>query len=365
MHPLRSEDVQSDPSSIFFDTLLSYSNRWRRFQFRSMRRDVPSAPIIRIAALTAVDVPLLESISLDLHSGAYTFCNGTLLTAPTLKHLTLDIYWDDFPNPTVVTDFTVNWATLTSVTLGGAMFGQYGHLCSIDEVAQVLQRTRCLVFCDISVCPGSERTLAEINLPFLEILRVDEEFGPPSSRAPSILDSINAPILSILKIRMTYLDTSLADFFKRSPDIQELTLFHLSSEESLAVVAELLHHCPSLSILSLQPWDSEWTVKKLPDANSFLRAFVHDDGVGIACPRLQKFSFEGAIKFSLQTLHQFLDTKQHGVAPLAALLPWKSVEIDMRWVDDSEIHQMLDLVSQKQAAGLDIHVHVKDDLPLR
>lgn len=37
----------------------------------------------------------------------------------------------------------------------------------------------------------------------------------------------------------------------------------------------------------------------------------------------------------------------------------------MRWVDDSEIHQMLDLVSQKQTAGLDIHVHVKDDLPLR
>ncbi|KJA14227.1 hypothetical protein HYPSUDRAFT_208892 [Hypholoma sublateritium FD-334 SS-4] len=342
------KNVQSDPSTILFDTLFSYSNRWRRIEFESeCASAIISAPIIRIAALTADDVPLLESITLRLKSGGSKFCNNTLLAGPKLTRLALDIYRDALPGYIGVTDFIqANWANLTSVTLG--------H-CSINEVARVLRQTRRLVFCHIYADLRLENPMAEIKLPFLKTLRVDDQGpGPSSSGAHSVFDSISAPVLSTFKIHAVYLDISLAGFFKRSPDIQELALcrFRNDGEESLAVVAELLHYCPSLSTLNLRCLGS--IVSRLPDANRFLLAFVEDGGAGVICPCLQEFKFVGGIKCSLQTLRQFLEVKQRGTAPMRALLPWKRVVIEMSWTDNSERYQMLELVSQKKAAGLDI-----------
>ena len=94
------------------------------------------------------------------------------------------------------------------------------------------------------------------------------------------------------------------------------------------------------------------------DGNNFLRAFVEDAGVGVTCPRLQNFHYTGPISFSLQTLRQFLEGKQHGTAPLGALLPWKRVSINAGWADNSEVEQIRDLVWQKKTAGLDIDVFV-------
>lgn len=348
------QDVQSDPSSILFDTLLSYSPRWKSIRVESICQDLSSPPIIRIAALTAFDVPRLQSISLCFQNGISMFYSSPLLSIDTLKHLTLSTDWDDWPEDTTISDFPVNWAVLTSVTIRG---GKRDSLCSIDEIARMLQQTKCLVFCDIALGHGSRyNTLGEINLPRLEILCV--ETGPSSSRSPSIFELINSPILAVLQIHGTVLDTSLADFFARSPGIREFYLnFRLDNERSLADITELLHHCPSLSVLNLA-W--EWSaVPNIPEIDGFLRTFVEDGGGGVTCPYLQEFRLHGVNKFSLQTLCRFLEAKQPGIDTLSAPSPWKNVVIDMRWIDDSEIRQMQDLVSEKQAAGLDIDVHVR------
>ena len=98
------------------------------------------------------------------------------------------------------------------------------------------------------------------------------------------------------------------------------------------------------------------------DANMFLRAFVEDvnGGVDITCPRLEYFEFAGAAYFSLQTLRQFLEAKQRDTAPVNRLVPWKRVRIDMWGLDDLERGQKLHLVSQKQEAGVDVSINVKD-----
>ncbi|KJA22544.1 hypothetical protein HYPSUDRAFT_652761 [Hypholoma sublateritium FD-334 SS-4] len=351
-------DVQNDPSNILFDTLLSYSSRWKRIQLESIYGDVPSAPLVRIAALTAVDVPLLESITLCFQSGSSVFRNSPILKIPTLRRLTLDTHWNQF-NGTIISQFTVNWTNLTYVTIHG---GRGNGVSSIDEIAQILRKTKRLVFCDIAVGTGSEHLLGKIDLPLLEMLCVDDKrCKPNSSGVPSIFDSINAPVLVVLKIRAKFLDIPLADFFGRTPAIRELSLSHLNSEKSLADITNLLRHCPSLSVLTLHP--PQWSRMNQPyDANMFLRTFVEDvnGGVGITCPRLEYFNFTGAVNFSLQTLSQFLEAKQRGTAPVNGLLPWERVKIDMWGIHDLERSQKLDLVSEKRAAGLDVYIYVKD-----
>ncbi|KJA25392.1 hypothetical protein HYPSUDRAFT_199914 [Hypholoma sublateritium FD-334 SS-4] len=358
-------NVQTDPSNVLFDALLSYSARWKEIQFHSSR-DVQSAAMTRIAELTAIDVPLLQSISLCL--GGYVsgpvFYNSPLLTIPTIRHITLDADH--------IQEFNVNWAFLTSVTLGGNFYRRFysrnGTFHYRSAIARILQKTKCLEFCDIVVCPdrSEEHYVDKIALPFLKTLFINEDLNDPSA-ASSILDIITAPNLAIFHVRGMLLDLSLANFFKQSQCIQELSLPYLRKDESFSDTIGLLRHCPSLTALSLQP--CQWNKGTQPskrDADSLLRAFVEEGGIGITCPLLQHFAFTGKIQFSLETLRLFLETKQGKVATLNALLPWKRVAFNIRGIEDQEMHQqMLDLVSQKKAAGLDVDIFVNEESRLK
>ncbi|KJA19034.1 hypothetical protein HYPSUDRAFT_44697 [Hypholoma sublateritium FD-334 SS-4] len=353
---------RSDPSCILFDTLLLYSARWKHIQFEStcIVRTL-SAPLLRISALMAADVPLLESISLRFQSGASAFRNSPLLLIPTLKRLELNTNWADVSNPhcVVVSEFTVSWAILTSITIHA---DSYFHVSSVGAIAMILRQTKCLVFCDIAVGPGQGESQGEISLPWLKVLRLAEGmFAVTPSGAASILDLINAPILATLILPEPSLKISVSKFLKRTPNVQELSLSHFRTEGALTDISELLRHCPSLSVLSLRaaPWP---TAESSFDGNRFLRAFVDDDGAGVTCPHLQYFECAGKITFTLQTLRQFLQAKHRaGIPPPNCLSPWKRVAIDMSGISELETHQqMLDLVSQEQAMGLDIYAHVKD-----
>ncbi len=104
---------QYDPTYILLDALFSYSARWKELHFDSSC-DVAAAPITRVAALTAADVPMLQSVSIRIDRRSITprhliLPKTTLLKIPTLKHLILET--------DIVTKFTVNWAALTSITL--------------------------------------------------------------------------------------------------------------------------------------------------------------------------------------------------------------------------------------------------------
>ncbi|KJA19005.1 hypothetical protein HYPSUDRAFT_168622 [Hypholoma sublateritium FD-334 SS-4] len=342
-----SSEGESDPSNILFDTLLSYSPRWKELQFNSSCKAV-CTPMLRIAALTAVHVPLLQSVSVRVGHRFSTpvFRDGELLTIPSLKHVTLQTY--------TVQEFTVNWAVLTSIMLRGLSITRRFH--STSAIARILQQTKCLVSCDIAVCfdQSEEHHSDEIRLPFLKTLLLDEIPSETTSfGAPSILDLIIAPILEIFRIRRMCLDLSLSNFLERSPCIWELYLPYF---KSLLDMTRFLRRCPSLTVLCLWP-GTRWETH---NADSFLRAFVEEDDAGVLCPRLQKFHFTGNIDFSLQTLRLFFERKQGKIA-LPNILPWKRVRVCMIGGHKAtETHrQILDLVSEKKAAGLDVEVTVE------
>ncbi|KJA19048.1 hypothetical protein HYPSUDRAFT_204958 [Hypholoma sublateritium FD-334 SS-4] len=338
------EDSRSHPSAILFDTLLSYSTRWKELRFDSRFGNVRSAPMIRIAALTAVEVPLLQSVSfrLDdcLHQNPPLHHSG-LLKIPTLKCVKLEARHMDM--------FTVDWANLTSITLRGIL--DIDEWLSKSDITRILQKTKCLVFCDIAVHLGDlQEHYPNISLPCLKTLIVNEKTcSSATSGAPSIIDLITAPLLEILEMHGQAF-VNYTDFFKRSPHIWKLSFPYFDKDKSLTDTMEFLSHCPSLAVLSL--WPSDWNMDT-DDANIFLRAFVEGDA-GVICPRLQEFQLTGMIDLSLQTLLLFLEGKQ-GDIPTLNVSPWKKVIIDISGIKDTEARQqVVDFVFQKRAAGLNI-----------
>ena len=331
--------VDSDPTSVLFRALLSFSTRWEAFNFTSSHRTLPTS-MIRIAALTAAHVPLLQSVSLRFEYRALNSVlhNSELFAIPTLRHVTLE---NVFP----ISTFAVNWPVLTSVTLHGE---------GKNKIGTFLQQTKCLEFCDIFVyCLDEDLRNGEISLPFLKTLIVSEENrNANQSGAHTILEAIIAPALEIFDTRVRFFDLSLSDFLERSPNIWKLSMLYFDEDILLTGTMKNLLHCPSLTTLYI--WAHNWR-NNTPTGDRFLRAFVEDGNDGVICPRLQDFTFAGKIDFSFETLRIFVGKKRDSATP--NVLPWKKVDIGIGGVKFEEHQQILDFVSQKAAAGLDIRVN--------
>ncbi len=122
-----------------------------------------STLITSIAALSTVNVPRLQSISFLFKCDTSIFANSTFLTVPTLETLFLAI-------PSIcISDFTVNWEILTSLTLMGYCCGSNRNL-SAREIALILQKTKCLTFCHIEVDYNQDSTL-RVDYPSKSISR--------------------------------------------------------------------------------------------------------------------------------------------------------------------------------------------------
>ena len=81
----------------------------------------------------------------------------------------------------------------------------------------------------------------------------------------------------------------------------------------------------------------------------------------MTCPRLEYFTLEGRTDISLQTLRQFLEGKQRGIATQNSLCPWKGVTLDLGGISDMHVReQMLDMFSQKLEEGLNVGVLKKE-----
>ena len=345
-----------DPSLILFDALLRYATHWQDFRFESSSKTVSTAMIF-ISALTAADLPLLQSVTLDIGFSLprSLFSNAAFLTVPTLKHVSL------FTND--LRSFAVNWAVLTSISLNSKWDSSY---YSTNEIANILRQAKHLVFCKIYVGRGrasGEQYLQEIILPYLKTLHVnDGTCGRASSGVSSLLDLVTAPALEILCISPEFFKSSLSNFLQRSPNIWKLSIPYLPEDVSLIDTSKFLRHCPSLTVLFL--WQSnrdQNTRSSKSDANMFLRAFVEESegNAGVICPHLQYINFTGDIDFSLQTLQLFLERK-HGKTAISNISTWKRVILDLRSIKVTEKHkQIMYLVSQKKAEGLDVDAFSK------
>ena len=341
-------DVEFNPANILIDLLLTYSTRWKSVHFSSPR--IPTLATC-IVSLSAVNVPQLRSISLLFPRDASIFSNSIFLAVPTLEYLNL-------ATPSIrMSDFTVNWAILTSLTLNVTSCVSDRNF-SARDISLVLQKTKCLIFCEITVEYDEDFTLcadcpSEINLPFLKNLYLNEELR--SGGNFSILDLINAPILQTFKLHGEIFEASTPMFFKRSPNIQEIFVRQFYNEGSLMLLADLLRLCPSLTVLSLTQNQNYRTQKSL-DVNRFLQVFVQEDAV-VTCPRLEYFTLVGRTDFSLQTLREFLESKQRGIATRNSLCPWKGVTLDLARISDPYVRQqMLNMCSRKLEEGLNVGV---------
>ena len=349
----RFRNNESDEWNILIDVLLSYSAAWKKLSLKSSCQHL-SRLLKRISALTAVDLPLLQSVSLEIACVAPNsgLSNIELLKIPTLKHLSISLESNKLRR------FVVNWAVLTSVSFHGKHEDE-GY--SRTELAKIFRQTKCLVFCDIDVGrsrASDEHYHGKIMLPFLKTFYLyDRTFGPlgPSSGTPILTDLITAPVLEILSISSIFLKSALSDFLQKSPKIWKLYLPYFLDDMSLANTIGFLHHCPSLTVLSLHPpGRGESNQKSVPDANMLMRAFIEDSDVGVLCPRLQDIKFTGNIDFSLETLQHFLDGK-HSKTPTPGISPWKRVIIDIQGINAMDTHkQILNFVSQKKAEGLQV-----------
>ena len=307
-----------NPTTVLFDVLLSYSNRWKEFCFYCSSKVFPK-PTIRIAALTAAHVPLLQSVSLrfEYRASNSVLHNSEIFTIPTLRHVTLE---NVFP----ISTFAVKWPVLTAVTLHGE---------SKNKIGTFLQQTKCLEFCDIFVyCSDEDWRNGEISLPFLKTLIVSEENrNAKKSGAHTILEAIIAPALEIFDTRVRFFDLSLSDFLERSPNIWKLSLLYFDEDILLTGTMKNLLHCPSLTTLCI--WAHNWR-NNTPTGDRFLRAFVEDGNDGVICPRLQDFTFAGKIDFSFETLRIFVGKKRDSATP--NVLPWKKVDIGIGGVKFEE-----------------------------
>ncbi len=241
--------------ALFSTPFLNIQPRLKEIRFTSGCHYM-SIPMTRIAALSAADLPILQSVSLfwDRLSLPLVLPNdGSLgiLTIPTLKHVSL------------VTDtlrsFSVNWQALP---LFRSMQIWIVFCYSMNEIAGILQQTKLLRFCNISFSGWNRSGVAlyheKIMLPFLEALFLDDRtFGPgplqPSSGTPILTDLITAPVLEILSISSIFLESALSDFLQKSPKIWKLYLPYFLDDVSLANTIGFLHRCPSLTVLSLYP----------------------------------------------------------------------------------------------------------------
>ena len=218
-----------------------------------------------------------------------------------------------------------------------------------------MQQATGLVHCNIVTYCSDEHYPHKINLPFLKTLSIAEysrNTFPIGTH--SILEAITAPRLEILDNDIDFFDFALLGFIKRSPRIQELSLLYFEQDESFTNTIKILHHCPSLAILSLRAHER---YRGITNADRLLRAMVGEGNDGVICPRLQDFACSGQTDFSPETLRIFLEGK-HRDNVMMNVLPWKNVVIDIYGIKSSEKRQQIfDLVSQKKAAGLDVYVH--------
>ncbi|KJA19040.1 hypothetical protein HYPSUDRAFT_204950 [Hypholoma sublateritium FD-334 SS-4] len=335
---------QSDPSTILVNTLTSYSSRWKELQIDSRCGNKLSPLMTRIAALTAVDLPLLQSVSLrlDCSHPDPPLHDSVLLKIPTLKRIKLETC--------NIRIFTVDWAILTSITLCGI-----SDLCdwpSKSDITRILRQTKSLVFCNIAVGLGGleEQYTDYVCLPSLKTLIVSERhFGSVTSEAPSILDLITAPFLEICHMYDQAV-FDFADFFKWSPRIRKLSLPYGDEYMLFSNTMFFLSHCPALTELSLFP--SDWD-RNTVNGDGFLEAFVEGDP-GVICPHLQHSEFAGTVDSSLYTLRLIVEGKQGDIAE-PTVMSWKKVDVDIRGIEDTETRQrLLDHFLRNKAAGMDI-----------
>ncbi len=223
----RSDTMKAHPADILLDALFSYSALWKNIHFDSGCEYI-SIPILRILALKAADVPILQSITLRLESliPSSVLSKIDFLQISTLRHVSLETQH--------VRQLPLNWSLLTSVSLNAKL---YNHCYSKHEIIQILQKTKFLVYFYIVVAwplPEDEIYLDKINLPFLEILHVNEQrFAPPETSAPSLLDLISAPNLLEFHVEEDFLEVSLLNFITQSRNISQLDLPYSETIESL------------------------------------------------------------------------------------------------------------------------------------
>ncbi len=315
-------------------------------------------PLARIAALKASDVPLLKSLSLNFRHDTSAFHHGTLLTIPTLKHLSLHTRKRD------VSRFSVNWANLTALHIRGKSWSPEN---AISSVARILQQITHIIEFTIDMASIIEiGYVGIIPLPCLRSLSIRESVPHNNPNCPGLLNFIDAPLLDALSLGGKFSMTSLSALFQRSPILKSLTLEYDEETDAISFT-ESLYFCPSLLSLRISiSRHTEYLIRSFqrnPLSDAFFEAFVSEGERGYLCPRLHTFVFKEAAYASVNAIRKFVVGKRQGHG-IAGLNDWIKVEVraseNNGEGEQDVISQMRQLYREQRVAGLDFYTWGED-----
>ncbi|KAF8150216.1 hypothetical protein B0H34DRAFT_826608 [Crassisporium funariophilum] len=314
------------------DSIIFSSARWRKLSLTG-----PPIAMSRIAALSASDVPFLESLRINC-SRSFAPTSGGLLSpwsnsdvfrAPRLCRLNLVRVQEDIAN------FPIRWSQITHLSLEGNSWGSVAFL-TVPKLAKLLQSCGSLISCrfEVGYTEGDldSENLPRISLPFLETLSIHEtvnlstffkRLDVPALRGVEFHSNVwsvheSAALLTLLSRTNACIQTLVTD---TQPFSREMFL-------------ECIRCCPSLKSLTLKPSPASmpslppWGLGSTPSTtrvDAGLLRLLTSSGEDDICllPRLEVFECLGSACFSdadlLDCIQQRQSFSERGVSKLKSI----------------------------------------------
>ncbi|KAF7975602.1 hypothetical protein HWV62_9175 [Athelia sp. TMB] len=229
--------VDSDLSEAILGIMASHCARWQRMTLLA-------APIISVTILDQIigNLPLLESLELDLHANGQPRLWTAFREAPRLRSLRIE-------GISHIPSISLPWHQLTSLTV----------TIGVGDCLEMLQQTPNLVTLNVPFPLHSERAsgnVPQIQLDFLTTLDIDNENG---ELLGPFFDHLTLPSLSRFDLRGHLGDSPpiIASMLARSSTLKPLVQLAMEGRSVLP------HHPPwHLQILEAVPHVESLTVVK-------------------------------------------------------------------------------------------------------
>ena len=312
------------------ETLVQLSHRWK-----SLGLNVSSLSLKPMLALTADDVPLLESIKTEerrAKESLWSQCTF-LRTARRLNNVSIRNVRRVSSLP-----FALPWAQLTRLSLKN--WSSNSESCSVSELLDILRQCSKLESCTSNICadPSNPPNLSPVVLPVLQHLRIFAFESDDNRMLARFFDLLIMPELCELQVSVKPTTPSsreephlhfLSVLTRRSYPLEKLSLGLLAISEDELI--EFLQVLPSLRVLVIGPPGEDLS------ADNHSETTLHDRILRLLsptkvspdslCPSLTtvKFTFGKHHNFSEDALLDFINSRWQPVHPGIARL--ESVEI--------------------------------------
>lgn len=334
--PLRIsvDELESGPMTLKYTNALTDEivrimllccSRWKDISL-----GLVSGSLLHFQNIYPYKIPLLRSVSITgqhspvEHGPVYTAWERSwMLTAPSLERFYVDLQQIQRQGGTC--QLKVNWANLTHLGFGGLVWAHSADTFMLTCVPILLQTTRIVKLKIDAFAEGSNiYPFADIHLPFLQVLEVDERCHFLPSQEPGVLQLIKAPKLRTLIYSsrdspspILFPPPSLVSLLENAQEVKELSVSFSRDRPSREAYRAVLGLCPHLTVLRILH-------SERVDGNILLPELVLNDSKQCLCPALEAFWCSSALFVTPEILSDFVSHKRGTVSHLKC---WKALTI--------------------------------------